>query len=141
MMKYKTVCFTGHRKMTAGERKLAAERLEETVKSLISEGYCYFMTGGTPGFDTLAAQCVLFMKKQYPHIKLILVLPCKTQTGSFLTRENCTCKAYPPHFCDLLPANCFFRHAETEIFFCSMYGFLCFFKRLFSCIKQFNMLY
>ena len=88
MMKYKTVCFTGHRKMTAGERKLAAERLEETVKSLISEGYCYFMTGGAPGFDTLAAQCVLFIKKQYPHIKLILVLPCKTQTGSFLTERK-----------------------------------------------------
>ena len=32
------------------------------------------------GFDTLAAQCVLSLKKQYPHIKLILVLPCITQT-------------------------------------------------------------
>ena len=40
----------------------------------------YFGAGGALGFDTLAAQCVLSLKKQYPHIKLILVLPCITQT-------------------------------------------------------------
>lgn len=40
----------------------------------------YFGAGGALGFDTLATQCVLSLKKQYPHIKLILVLPCITQT-------------------------------------------------------------
>ncbi len=30
--------------------------------------------------DTLAAQTVLELKKDYPHIKLILVLPCRNQT-------------------------------------------------------------
>ena len=40
----------------------------------------YFGAGGASGFDTLATQCVLSLKKQYPHIKLILVLPCITQT-------------------------------------------------------------
>lgn len=38
------------------------------------------MTGGAIGFDTLAAQTVLKLRKQYPHIKLILVLPCLAQT-------------------------------------------------------------
>lgn len=38
------------------------------------------MCFGALGFDTLAAQFVLSLKKQYPHIKLILVLPCITQT-------------------------------------------------------------
>ena len=32
------------------------------------------------GFDTLAAQTVLELKQQYPHIRLILVLPCVDQT-------------------------------------------------------------
>ena len=40
----------------------------------------YFGASGALGFDTLAAQCVLSLRKRYPHIKLILVLPCTTQT-------------------------------------------------------------
>lgn len=32
------------------------------------------------GFDTLAAQTVLELKKDYPNVKLILVLPCLEQT-------------------------------------------------------------
>ncbi len=32
------------------------------------------------GFDTLAAQQILTLKRSYPEIKLILVLPCKSQT-------------------------------------------------------------
>ncbi|MFQ9985062.1 MAG: SLOG family protein [Lachnospiraceae bacterium] len=32
------------------------------------------------GFDTLAAQMVLKLKEIYPHIKLILVFPCISQT-------------------------------------------------------------
>lgn len=79
-MKDKTACFTGHRKIASDQHRMVAERLKNTVESLISEGYRYFGAGGALGFDTLAAQCVLYLKKQYPYIKLILVLPCKTQT-------------------------------------------------------------
>ena len=32
------------------------------------------------GFDTLAANVVIKLRSKYPDIKLILVLPCKTQT-------------------------------------------------------------
>ena len=32
------------------------------------------------GYDTIAAQTVLKLRRKYPRIKLILVLPCKTQT-------------------------------------------------------------
>ena len=79
-MRDKTACFTGHRKIAPGQREIVAERLKNTVNSLISEGYRYFGAGGALGFDTLVAECVLYLKKQYPQIKLILVLPCKTQT-------------------------------------------------------------
>lgn len=78
--KLKTCSFTGHRKIAPEHQKEIAGRLKQIVEKLIWEGYCYFGTGGALGFDTLAAQCVLLLKKQYAHIKLILVLPCATQT-------------------------------------------------------------
>lgn len=46
----------------------------------IKQGYRFFGTGGALGFDTLASQTVLRLKKTYPQIKLILVLPCVSQT-------------------------------------------------------------
>ncbi len=46
---------------------------------LINKGYRYFGTGGALGFDTIAAQTVLNLKKQYSWIRLILVLPCVNQ--------------------------------------------------------------
>ena len=79
-MRDKTACFTGHRKIASEQQRIVAERLKQTVEKLILNGYCYFGAGGALGFDTLAAECVLYLKKQYPQIKLILVLPCKTQT-------------------------------------------------------------
>lgn len=81
--KVKTVCFTGHRSIPPSERRQVAEKLEETVKKLIEMGYVYFGTGGALGFDTLAAETVLKLRLSYPHIKLILVLPCKTQADKW----------------------------------------------------------
>lgn len=53
------------------------------LESLIEYGYCFFAAGGALGFDTIAAQTVLELKKQHPQIKLILVLPCLSQTKSW----------------------------------------------------------
>lgn len=55
-------------------------RLRKTLIELIDDGYCFFGAGGALGFDTIAAQTVLDLKKDYPQIKLILVLPCIYQT-------------------------------------------------------------
>lgn len=82
-MKDKTVCFTGHRKIPPRQYKYIAGRLEEIVIDLIEQGCIYFGTGGALGFDTLAAQTVLHLKERYPQIKLILILPCKTQTNGW----------------------------------------------------------
>lgn len=79
-MKEKTCCFTGHRKMPPEDMKGISQRLRTAVIGLIEKGYCYFGAGGALGFDTLAAKTVLDLKKEYPHIKLILVLPCVAQT-------------------------------------------------------------
>ena len=35
------------------------------------------------GFDTLAANTVIKLRTKYPNIKLILVLPCKTQSSGW----------------------------------------------------------
>ena len=39
------------------------------------------------GFDTLAAQTVIELKKDFPQIKLILVLPCKEQTLKWSAKD------------------------------------------------------
>ncbi len=75
-----TACFTGHRKIPPNESSVVSENLRKTLVQCIENGYCYFGAGGALGFDTLAAKTVLELKKEYPHIKLILVLPCQNQT-------------------------------------------------------------
>ena len=62
-----------------GQKELAA-KLEDTIIGLIDRGIRFYGAGGARGWDTLAAQIVLRLKGRYPHIKLILVLPCLTQT-------------------------------------------------------------
>lgn len=86
-MREKTCCFTGHREIPKQDRKRIAENLEKTVTELIDKGYLYFGAGGAYGFDALAAQTVLKLKKRYPNIKLILVLPCRTQTRRWDARD------------------------------------------------------
>ncbi len=60
-----------------------AERLENALIALIEQDYCHFGVGGALGFDTLAAQTVLRLRERYPQIRLILVLPCRSQTGGW----------------------------------------------------------
>lgn len=86
-MKEKTCCFTGHRNIPLLKRKAIAQRLNDELMALINNGYQYFGTGGALGFDTLAAQIVLEFRKQYPDIKLILVLPCETQTRGWKSKD------------------------------------------------------
>ena len=40
------------------------------------------------GFDTLAAQEVLNLRKQYKDIKLILVLPCRDQADRWKAEDQ-----------------------------------------------------
>lgn len=79
-MKEQTCCFTGHRKIPKEELAKVKRRLRKAIKLSIKNGYRYFGAGGALGFDTLAAQAVLELKKKYSDIRLILVLPCLSQT-------------------------------------------------------------
>lgn len=79
-MRSYTACFTGHRKIPPEQLEEIARRLKRTIVDLIEKGYRFFGAGGALGFDTLAAQTILELKESYPQVKLILVLPCITQT-------------------------------------------------------------
>lgn len=86
-MRDKTCCFTGHRQISEWEREQLLSKLEHTVIYLIERGVKFYGAGGALGYDTLAAQTVLRLKKKYPHIKLILVLPCLNQTRGWSAED------------------------------------------------------
>ena len=87
-MRDKTVCFTEHRVIPALQREGLFLHLKSTILSLMSRGYRFFGAGGAWGFDTLAAMAVLEIRKQYPFIKLILVLPCYSQARYWKDSER-----------------------------------------------------
>lgn len=86
-MREKTCCFTGHRELPFWARRRIASNLEKAIVTKIDEGIRFFGAGGARGFDALAARTVLRLKKKYPDIKLILVLPCLMQTRGWRTED------------------------------------------------------
>ena len=82
-MRERTCCFTGHRRIPQSEMDKVKRELRRAIVSAIKDGYLYFGAGGALGFDTLAEQTVLELRKEYPNIRLILVLPCLSQTRNW----------------------------------------------------------
>ncbi len=82
-MKEHTCCFTGHRHIPPNELLRLRRRLRRELCQLIEQGYNIFCAGGAMGFDTEAAEAVLKLRAEHPHIQLILILPCKTQAASW----------------------------------------------------------
>lgn len=81
----KSCAFTGHRTLYGGfsPRKLKAE-----IKKLILGGADTFYNGMAMGFDLLAAEKVLELKKKFPHIKLVLCIPCFGQEKQFSEKDK-----------------------------------------------------
>lgn len=75
-----TCCFTGYRNIPISQISILKGKLKTTIIECVEKGYCYFEAGEALGFDTLAAQTVLKLKETYPQIRLVLVLPCLSQT-------------------------------------------------------------
>ena len=90
-IKERAACFTGHRTLLFTEKRKIEKRTEQLVIDAIAQGYQFFYAGGALGFDTLAAQIVLKLKKKYPHIKLILVLPYHQEID--IPCDECICLA------------------------------------------------
>ena len=67
------VTFCGHSQVT--DSKSVRTWLYKIIEDLIGKGADIFYLGGYGDFDSLCASVVRELKKTYPHIKSILVLP------------------------------------------------------------------
>lgn len=85
--KMKVACFSGHRKLPQDCTELQAN-LEKAIIELIKRGVVFFGNGGAVGFDLLAAIAVLKLKENYPHIRLVMVLPCPPEQQSLKWNEE-----------------------------------------------------
>ena len=73
------VCFfTGHRELDFNNLNEIKSNTEKCILNAIERGCTKFLAGGAIGFDMLAAETVLKLKKDYP-ISLKLALPYKNQ--------------------------------------------------------------
>ena len=79
--KMKVACFSGHRNLPQDYTELQAN-LEKTIVELIERGVVFFGSGAALGFDQMAAEAVLRLKEGYPHIRLVMVLPCPPEQQS-----------------------------------------------------------
>lgn len=79
--KLKSASFTGHRILPKDCSELK-KSLTSEIRRLIESGVEYFWAGRALGFDMLAEETVLELKKEYPHIGLRLILPCSLEDQS-----------------------------------------------------------
>ena len=95
--KEKTVAFSGHRtnriaKFTADREKLFREVAFDTFAAIesycLKKGYDTFLSGMCEGFDLIAAEEVLNLKKRYPHIRLKCVVPFKGQAERYTQADK-----------------------------------------------------
>ncbi len=91
-----TACFTGHRSQKLpwrfneeDERCLVMRAtLVVEIEKAIRNGYKTFLCGMALGFDMICAETVLDLKKKYSDIKIIGVLPCKTQDIKWSVKDR-----------------------------------------------------
>ena len=115
-MKEKTACFTGHRNLPGDSLQAIEACVKDRIVALIGCGVIYYGCGGARGFDLLAANCVIELKKQYPQIRLIMVLPCKDQANGW---NDADCSNY----------QFVLRHADKIVYIAQEYTRRCMLDR------------
>ena len=115
-MKEKSCCFTGHRVVPVQYEKAVCDGLVYEITRLIEKGYTDFFVGGALGFDTLAAQAVLKLRRTYPQIRLNLALPCRDQDVRWNESDRAVYR-------DIL------RQADSVTYVCERYTRGCMFER------------
>lgn len=92
----RTCAFTGHRPVRFSfgydeedEKCLRLKLvLARQISALIEGGVSLFYTGMALGTDQWCAGIVLDMKRQYPNVRLIAVLPCETQANKWSPEQR-----------------------------------------------------
>lgn len=79
-MKEQTCCITGHRVIPGEDYLEVMRKFSKAVGIVCGKGVDTFCVGGALGFDTATAMFLLFSRLFVPKLKIISVLPCKTQT-------------------------------------------------------------
>ncbi len=87
----KCCCFTGYRpdkfpfliENGNSEYEKLKIKINDALISLIDDGYLTYYTGMAMGFDIIAAEAVLELKKQYNNLRLICALPFPEQGKGF----------------------------------------------------------
>lgn len=64
------VVFIGH-----GDCQLASETVKTEIKKMIVDGADVFLNGGMGAFDAICAKAVWELKKEFPYITNLLVIP------------------------------------------------------------------
>ena len=78
-----TAAFTGHRFIDASKRDHVKKRLTKVVLDAYGNGIRNFISGFAIGFDMMAAEVVVSLKRSYPDITLIAAIPFKGQASRF----------------------------------------------------------
>ena len=78
-----TAAFTGHRFVDAAQREHVKKRLSNAVLDAYGHGIRNFISGFAIGFDMMAAEAIVSLKRSYPDIILIAAIPFKGQASRF----------------------------------------------------------
>ena len=81
-------CFTGHRTLPPDVSVALCRALDQHILALVERGVTEFRAGGARGFDTLAALRVLALREKDPRVRLVLYLPCRTQSEGWREGER-----------------------------------------------------
>ena len=69
-----SVAFTGHRSIPSGEVDRVSKRVDQSVRIMAAAGVKNFISGMALGFDMLAAEQIVRLKKEGYKIRLIAVV-------------------------------------------------------------------
>ena len=78
----KACFFTGHR-IIRDDKKQLINFLRDEILNKINDDVTVFIAGGALGFDTIAAEQVIDIRKDYDAIRLCLYLPCINQDADW----------------------------------------------------------
>ena len=87
----KTLSFTGSRNINKNDVELA-HRLHNHLEEYIQKGYAHFINGNAVGSDAFFSRSLIKHKEKYPHIKLILYIPCLEQDKLWSAEDKETYK-------------------------------------------------